>query len=158
MDEATSSEVHAESERSIFVVDRKTLKLDTSVTFIFEFSRMQNYRIRLSTLLWIVTSACCFTAGHQWHRRDAIMASVSEIIVLGDGQYHLLTMSERIPKIDVMDPAIANVDPLSPTELLIRGSQPGVTNMVVSTEDGKVTSFQINVLGPTSVVVKKAKR
>jgi len=86
------------------------------------------------------------------------MASVSEIIVLGDGQYHLLTMSERIPKIDVMDPAIANVDPLSPTELLIRGSQPGVTNMVVSAEDGKVTSFQINVLGPTSVVVKKARR
>ena len=70
----------------------------------------------------------------------------------------LLTIPERVPKITVADPAIVSVTPLSPTELLIYGKQPGRANLVVSTEDGQVICFQINVLGPTSVVVvKKAK-
>ena len=76
----------------------------------------------------------------------------------GFSQHHLLTIPERVPKITVADPAIVSVTPHSPTELLIYGKQPGRANLVVSTEDGQVICFQINVLGPTSVVVvKKAK-
>ena len=111
--------------------------------------------MRLSTLLWIVTASCCFLAGHQWHRRDAILAGVSEMIVIGDGQYHLLTMEKRIPKVLIDDPSIAKLEPLSPHELLIFGLKPGVTDLFVHTDHKTMTRFQIEVPRPTSVVVNK---
>jgi pilus assembly protein CpaC len=83
------------------------------------------------------------------------LAAIPVNVTVGKGT--VLTLKELSKRVSVADPGVADINLLSPTEILLNGKRPGVTNLIVWDRQGKATFFDVTVRADMSEFEKKIK-
>ncbi len=73
------------------------------------------------------------------------------------GKGTILTLKEPSKRISIANPDIADLNLLSPTEILINGKRPGTTNLIVWDAKGKPTFFDVTVTADMTDLQNKIK-
>jgi pilus assembly protein CpaC len=73
------------------------------------------------------------------------LAGVPVEVFVGKGT--IVTLKEPSKRVSISDPEIADLNLISPTEVVINGKKLGSTNLIVWDKQGKATFFDITVIG-----------
>ncbi len=77
------------------------------------------------------------------------LAGVPVEVFIGKGT--IVTLKEPSKRISISDPEIADLNLISPTEVVINGKKMGSTNMIVWDKQGKTMFFDITVIGDIDI-------
>jgi pilus assembly protein CpaC len=83
------------------------------------------------------------------------LAAIPVNVTVGKGT--ILTLKEVSKRVSIADPGVADIKLLSPTEILLNGVSPGVTNLIVWDITGKATFFDVVVKTDIAEFEKKLK-
>jgi pilus assembly protein CpaC len=83
------------------------------------------------------------------------LAAIPVNVTVGKGT--ILTLKEVSKRVSIADPGVADINLLSPTEILLNGKRPGATNLIVWDTTGKATFFDVIVKADLSAFEKKLK-
>ncbi len=83
------------------------------------------------------------------------LAAIPVNVTVGKGT--ILTLKETSKRVSIADPSIADINLLSPSEILLNGKRPGKTNLIVWDRNGKATFFDVIVKADMSEFEKKIK-
>ncbi|MGE0199370.1 MAG: type II and III secretion system protein family protein [Candidatus Melainabacteria bacterium] len=70
------------------------------------------------------------------------------------GRSQIIKFAQPIPRVSIADPALAEVVPLGPDEIMIHGKARGVTSFIVWDENGQEGIFDLYVENDTSELLK----
>ena len=76
---------------------------------------------------------------------DGASVSKDETLVLVAGQSRLVELNERIERVIVVDPEIADAEPIAATQVLMLGRKPGATDVVFKLESGEAVWRRLTV-------------
>jgi pilus assembly protein CpaC len=82
-------------------------------------------------------------------------AAIPVNVTVGKGT--ILTLKETSKRVSIADPGIADINLLSPSEILLNGKRPGKTNLIVWDAKGKATFFDVIVKADISEFESKIK-
>jgi pilus assembly protein CpaC len=82
-------------------------------------------------------------------------AAIPVNVTVGKGT--ILTLKEVSKRVSIADPGVADINLLSPTEILLNGKRPGTTNLIVWDAKGKATFFDVVVKADLTAFEKKLK-
>jgi pilus assembly protein CpaC len=82
-------------------------------------------------------------------------AAIPVSVTVGKGT--ILTLKEISKRVSIADPSVADINLLSPSEILLNGKKPGKTNLIVWDASGKATFFDVIVKADMSAFEKKLK-
>jgi pilus assembly protein CpaC len=83
------------------------------------------------------------------------LAAIPVNVTVGKGT--ILTLKEVSKRVSIADPSVADINLLSPTEILLNGKRPGATNLIVWDAKGKATFFDVVVKADLTAFEKKLK-
>jgi pilus assembly protein CpaC len=83
------------------------------------------------------------------HADPSLKAQVATVQVV-KGRSQILKFDQPITRVSVADPAIVELLPLAPDQLLLNGKQRGVTSLIVWDENGQEGLFDVTVRNDTS--------
>jgi pilus assembly protein CpaC len=83
------------------------------------------------------------------------LAAIPVNVTVGKGT--ILTLKEVSKRVSIADPRVADIKLLSPTEILLNGNSPGVTNLIIWDTSGKATFFDVVVKADVTEFEKKLK-
>jgi pilus assembly protein CpaC len=86
---------------------------------------------------------------------SSALAAIPINVTVGKGT--ILTLKEVSKRVSIADPGVADIRLLSPTEILLNGISPGVTNLIVWDITGKATFFDVVVKTDMTEFEKKLK-
>ena len=101
----------------------------------------------------LVFGSHCFQGSRAWCQSQAENVSHFEVsqtheqIEIVQNTSRRMRFDYNVPEFVVENPAIIQVQPVAPNELVIRGIKPGVTSITVSDPNRNLTTFDIHVLG-----------
>jgi pilus assembly protein CpaC len=78
-------------------------------------------------------------------------------VKLFKGRSQILKFAQSIVRVAIADPTLADIVPLSPTQIMINGKQRGTTSLVVWDEEGQEGIFELQVRNDTSEVLDAIK-
>ena len=76
---------------------------------------------------------------------DGASVSKDETLLLVAGQSRLVELNERIERVIVVDPEIADAEPIAATQILMLGRKPGSTDVVFKLESGEAVWRRLTV-------------
>jgi pilus assembly protein CpaC len=82
-------------------------------------------------------------------------AAIPVNVTVGKGT--IITLKEPSKRVSIADPEIADLNLVSPTEIIVNGKTIGTTNLIVWDKSGKPTFFDIKVFGDISELEEKIK-
>lgn len=82
-------------------------------------------------------------------------AAIPVNVTVGKGT--IITLKEPSKRVSLADPEIADLNLVSPTEIIVNGKKIGTTNLIVWDKSGKPTFFDIKVFGDISELEEKIK-
>ena len=108
--------------------------------------------ICVATLVWLSCSVPSVATAQHFDQRlgqqTVVDSSITEVeVVIGSSQR--LRFPYKIPELLVENPDIVKATPVSPTEILISGLKPGLTNIAVSDPDQNVQTIKVHVAADT---------
>jgi pilus assembly protein CpaC len=86
---------------------------------------------------------------------SSALAAIPVNVMVGKGT--ILTLKEVSKRVSIADPSVADINLLSPTEILLNGKRPGSTNLIVWDTTGKATFFDVTVKADLTAFEKKLK-
>jgi pilus assembly protein CpaC len=96
------------------------------------------------------------SSGDSSANSGLVSTGVSQLRVV-KGRSQLLKFAQAIQRVSIADPAMADVIPLSPQEIMVNGRQRGVTTLAVWDERGREGLFDLYVDNDSSEVLRAVK-
>ena len=88
----------------------------------------------------------------------ALQAQVSQEIVLPTGNSTVVTVAATMARISIGDPDVADVAPVSRTEIVVTGKAPGSTTLLVWDQGGTRTSYTVRVTADAASLQREFER
>src|SRR5437762_2670432 len=107
---------------------------------------------RISVYLLVATLAAAgeITAQAQELQSSSVVHKISELsekLELTTNSSRILTLDKNIPRVQVNNPELLAVTPLSATQVQISAKKAGVTQVNLWDEDGKIHAVDVQIYG-----------
>jgi pilus assembly protein CpaC len=84
-----------------------------------------------------------------------VLTQAERVISIPRGKSALVTQRERIQRVSVADPEIAEPVVVSPRELLVNGRQIGITSVIVWSETGAVSLYSVEITADPEIIERQ---
>jgi pilus assembly protein CpaC len=97
-------------------------------------------------------------AGQAGENQETTEVSGSAPLRVMVGKSLLINTTERIKRVSVTDPTVADAQPITPTQILIHGRSPGEVSLLIWDEHERSRSFDLRVDVDVSAAAEEEKR
>jgi pilus assembly protein CpaC len=108
--------------------------------------KTRSLRLLLSIAVFVTATAfCSITSGQRGTVPRIQITEATQSIVIHAGSHYLLSFNYRVPDLWVGNQLVMTAVPMAPNEIMISGSEPGITSLTVSDEGRRLQPITVHV-------------